>query len=70
MKLLFAAAFSIGAATICFVKGRAEFPLGQRTETGQSNAEITFRRIVWIWRLAGVVALVFAVGALIASYLP
>ena len=68
MRLLVTAALSAGVAGVCFVKGSATFPAGQRTETGQSNAEIVFRRIVWVWRLAGVLTLAFAVGALIASY--
>jgi hypothetical protein len=68
MKLLFAAAALTAVWVICFVKGSAEFPSGQRTETGQSNAEIAFRRIVWIWRLGGGAALAFAVGALIAGF--
>jgi hypothetical protein len=68
MKLLVAAAVSAGVSAICFVKGSATFPLGQRTQTGRSHAEVAFRCIVWIWRLGGVVALAFAVSALIASY--
>jgi hypothetical protein len=64
MKLLIAAAVSTGVAAICFVKGSATFAVGQRTETGQSNAEIAFGASSG----SGAAAVSFAVGTLIASY--